>query len=492
MARFTLTGQTLGKYQILEPLGKGGMSQVYRAYHPQLDRYVALKVIRGDLVDEEGFLDRFQREARVVAGLRHPNIVQVHDFDSEDDLSYMVMELLEGDTLKSRLTNYHLRGERMPLGDVIRVMLDVLDGLAFAHDNGMIHRDIKPANILLTNDGQAVLADFGIAQIVGATRQTASGALMGTLRYMAPEQGLEGAYDARTDIYALGIVFYEMLFQNPPFDADTPLAVLMKHLNDPLPIPEDHGLPADIETILLRSLAKDPADRYQSAGKMAKAMYQAAQSLGLELPEQISAPLTFKTVESSGEGVAVLSGKSRDALKMAQFADDETAMTNLEAFVYEDNLPVTTDTNSDLRTASKVLNSIGVTVGFTVFAVFIAGLIGQGNFWENSWPIIIFMVGAFLFSITRITQQVWTLLPSGILFLQALLFSYFSLTNRWSDYSFLWIVQVAIVIFPIIFTINVAASNLDDETVARRLGALGVVASYGMALLVVLIGALVG
>ncbi|MCB0019237.1 MAG: serine/threonine protein kinase, partial [Anaerolineales bacterium] len=138
MARFTLTGQTLGKYQILEPLGQGGMSQVYRAYHPQLDRFVALKVIRGDLADEPDFLARFQREARAVAALRHPNIVQVHDFDVEDELSYMVMELLEGDTLKSRLSAYHLRDETMPLADAVRVMLDVLDGLAFAHDNGMI------------------------------------------------------------------------------------------------------------------------------------------------------------------------------------------------------------------------------------------------------------------------------------------------------------------------------------------------------------------
>jgi serine/threonine protein kinase len=233
MSPVLLEGQTLGKYRVLEQLGRGGMAQVYRAYHPQLDRYVAIKMLRPDLAEEEEFLARFRREAQAVAGLRHPNIVQVFDFDVQGDIYFMVMELLEGDTLKARLNDYRLRGERMPLGEVARVLLDVLNGLAYAHAEGMIHRDIKPANIMLTKRGQAVIADFGIAQIVGSARHTVSGALMGTLNYIAPEQGLEGHSDARSDIYSLGIVLYEMLTQRTPFDADTPLAILMKHLNDP-------------------------------------------------------------------------------------------------------------------------------------------------------------------------------------------------------------------------------------------------------------------
>jgi serine/threonine-protein kinase len=200
----SLKGQTLGKYRVLEPLGRGGMARVYRAYHPQLDRYVAIKVLRSDLVDDEEFLARFRREAQAVAALRHPNIVQVYDFDVEDGVSYMVMELLEGDTLKARLNDYRVRDEGMPWGDSVRITLDVLDGLAYANSEGMTHRDIKPANILLTRRGQAVITDFGIAQIVGATQHTAAGALMGTLNYIAPEQGLEGQSDARSDIYSLG------------------------------------------------------------------------------------------------------------------------------------------------------------------------------------------------------------------------------------------------------------------------------------------------
>src|SRR5512140_719402 len=145
MSPSNLEGMTLGKYRILEPLGRGGMAQVYKAYHPQLDRYVAIKVLRSDLVEHEEFLARFRREAHAVSGLRHPNIVQVFDFDVQgDDTYYMVMELLEGDTLRARLNEYRARGERMPLPEVLRILADVLNGLAYAHSEGIIHRDIKP------------------------------------------------------------------------------------------------------------------------------------------------------------------------------------------------------------------------------------------------------------------------------------------------------------------------------------------------------------
>jgi serine/threonine-protein kinase len=218
MAPTSLQGQTLGKYRILEPLGRGGMAQVYKAYHPTLDRYAAIKVLRSDLVEEAEFLARFRREARSVASLRHPNIVQVFDFDAQDDLYFMVMELLEGDTLKAHLNSFRTRNSRLPSEDMVRILQDVLAGLGYAHSEGIIHRDLKPANIMLTARGQAVLTDFGIAQIVGGTQYTVSGALMGTLSYMAPEQGLEGKCDARSDIYSLGIIFYEMLTGRVPLD----------------------------------------------------------------------------------------------------------------------------------------------------------------------------------------------------------------------------------------------------------------------------------
>ena len=286
MAPLSLEGQSLGKYRILEPLGRGGMAQVYKAYHPQLDRYVAVKILRSDLVEEEEFLARFRREARAVAALRHPNIVQIFDFDVQNDLYYMVMELLEGDTLKAYLNSLRIRNEKLPLGETVRIFTDVLAGLAYAHGEGIIHRDLKPANIMLTRRGQAVLTDFGIAQIVGGTQYTVSGALMGTLSYMAPEQGLDGHSDARSDIYSLGIAYYEALTGTVPFDADTPLAILMKHINDPLPLPRkaDPTIPESFERVALTALAKRPEDRFQSANEMAERLLAAAKETGIEIP----------------------------------------------------------------------------------------------------------------------------------------------------------------------------------------------------------------
>ncbi len=322
----SLEGQQLGKYTILEPLGSGGMARVYRAYHPKLDRYVAVKVLRSDLVDDPTFLSRFRQEAQAVAALRHPNIIQVFDFDVDDDLYYMVMELLDGDSLHTRLNDYRIRGEVMPYGEMVRVLLDVLDGLDYAHSEGMIHRDIKPANILLTKKGQAVLADFGIAQIIGSTQHTVSGALLGTLNYMAPEQGMKGTCDVRSDLYSMGIVFYEMLTQQPPYQADTPLAILMKHVNDPLPVPHqiDPTIPVGLERVVLKSLCKDPDDRYQSAAEMAESLRQAAEEAELELPSRISLPLSFSTELSPSESVAVISGTARGQLVDATFASEET------------------------------------------------------------------------------------------------------------------------------------------------------------------------
>ncbi len=329
MTPASLEGQTLGKYRVLEPLGRGGMARVYRAYHPQLDRYVAIKVLRSDLVEEEEFLARFRREAQAVAALRHTNVVQVFDFDVQDNVYYIVMELLEGDTLKTRLNDYRVRGEHTELGEMVRILLDVLDGLAYAHSEGMTHRDVKPANILLTKRGQAVVADFGIAQIIGGTRHTVSGALMGTLNYMAPEQGFEGRSDARSDIYSLGIVLYEALTGRTPFDADTPLAILMKHLNDPLPLPRqiDPAIPEPFERVVLKALAKRPEERYQSAEEMAQALHRAAEEAGAELPAHISLPLSFTTAEAPSEPVAVFSGAVREKIQEAQFAADDTDET---------------------------------------------------------------------------------------------------------------------------------------------------------------------
>ncbi len=459
MIQTQLEGQTLGKYQVLNPLGRGGMARVYRAYHPQLDRYVAIKVLRSDLVDAGDFLARFQREARAVASLRHPNIVQVFDFDVEtvgdDTLYYMVMELLEGDSLKSRLQAYRARGQRMPLEESLRVLLDVLDGLGYAHAEGVIHRDIKPANILLSRRGQAVLGDFGIAQIVGGARHTAVDALLGTVAYVAPEQGLEGHSDPRSDLYSLGVVLYELLAQRPPFDADTPLAVLLRHVNDPLPLPGDPAMPQPLERLLLKALAKRPEERYQSAGEMAEALRIAAQDLELALPDRLAPPLTFSTAEAPAEDVAIYSGATRAQVTDTGFADDDTNVTLAAAGASQQitplhspkvtlrlrehalQLPVKGEPGSIL--AASVLAPVWNLVG-----IMVAGIAGRPIF-AHGWPVELFLGSLILSTIMWASQSIWLLIPILLVLGNGLLFTYYTLSGNWEFWSFLWPLELFVV-----------------------------------------------
>ena len=270
-------GKTIGRYRIVEHLGRGGMAEVYKAYQPSLDRYVAIKLMHSFLADEKEFLTRFQREARVVATLRHPNIVQVHDFDVDSGVYYMVMEFIEGESLKSRLQDLEEEGEWVSLDDAARVILAVGSALKYAHERGMVHRDVKPANVMITVEGQVILTDFGIAKIVSASNLTASGALVGTPSYMAPEQGMGQPGDERSDIYSLGVMLYQLAVGRLPYDADTPLAVVLKHINDPLPLPRaiKPDLPESIERVILKALAKNPADRYQKVGELTIDLRQA-------------------------------------------------------------------------------------------------------------------------------------------------------------------------------------------------------------------------
>jgi serine/threonine protein kinase len=438
----SLEGQTIGKYRVLEALGRGGMAQVFRAYHPQLDRYVAIKVLRSDLVEHEEFLARFRREAHAVSGLRHPNIVQVFDFDVQDEQYYMVMELLEGNTLRARLNEYRTRGERMPLVEVLRILVDVLNGLGYAHTEGVIHRDIKPANIMLTKRDQAVVTDFGIAQIVGSTQYTVSGALMGTLSYMAPEQGLKGHCDARSDIYSLGIVLYEMLTGYTPFDADTPLAILMKHLNDPLPLPSkiDPALPAVLEPIVLKALAKDPEDRYQSAAEMIAALQQAIES-GLPTGKRLVLPPLGGLASQ-----AVFSGTSR-----RQFVDKGFAEADTD-FDVSTVPPAASATSSALTPleqlserlaptpAQAVLTSIGVIILANFFVAMLL-VYTRLNGFAYGWTFEIFLFAGFLTSIGWSRRKPWLLTPAILFAGNALIMAYCSLTGRWGDWFFLWLLE---------------------------------------------------
>jgi tRNA A-37 threonylcarbamoyl transferase component Bud32 len=265
-----MIGKTIGKYRIVEHLGRGGMAEVYKAYQPNLDRYVAVKMMHTFLSDEKEFLARFEREAKVVATLRHPNIVQVYDFDAEGGVYYMVMEYISGETLKTRLQRLEANNEWVAPDDAARIILAVGSALKYAHERGMVHRDVKPANVMITLEGQVILTDFGIAKIVSASNLTASGAMVGTPSYMAPEQGMGQPGDERSDIYSLGVMLYQLVLGRLPFDADTPLAVVLKHINDPLPLPKalNPDISDDLNRVILKALAKDPNDRYQKVADM--------------------------------------------------------------------------------------------------------------------------------------------------------------------------------------------------------------------------------
>ncbi len=272
-----LTGQTIGKYRIVSRLGRGGMAVVYKAYQANLDRYVAIKVLHGHLADESNFVRRFEREAKVVAGLRHPNIVQVFDFDRQGDMYYMAMEFINGPTLKLELEERHRQGQLFELKETGRIMVALCQAIDYAHSRGMVHRDLKPANFILTEEGQILILDFGIAKIMGDVKHTLTGAVIGTPAYMSPEQGQGERGDNRSDIYSLGVVLYEMVTGKTPFDADTPYAVILKHITDPLPLPRlvNPNLPEALERVILKALSKDPNGRFQSGLEFAAAIKNA-------------------------------------------------------------------------------------------------------------------------------------------------------------------------------------------------------------------------
>jgi serine/threonine protein kinase len=485
----SLQGKVLGKYRVLEPLGRGGMARVYRGYHPELERHVAIKVLCPELVGEP-FLARFQREARSVAALRHPNIVQVFDFDVQDGLYYMVMELLEGDTLHARLNDYRVRGQPMPWGDTARILLDVLDGLAYAHSQGVIHRDIKPGNILLTREGQAVLSDFGIAHIVGGTQHTASGAWVGTASYMAPEQGMEGQSDARSDIYSVGVVLYEMLLQRAPFEADTPLALLIKHAREPLPCPRavDPSIPAPLERVAIVALAKAPEDRYQGAEEMAQAVREAAVLAGIALPDRLPPSHSITIADALAEPVSVLSGTELEAvdprwgephteampveLLPQERVEEWQALSPLgralregakrslrEAFdaierdvrdlpsavqaVAQDLAP-SAETQAQWRRWQPVTYAVSATLIVNAAVLLLSGVTGWWDVLHVAWPMELFYLAAILSSVMMAADLPLLLGVVGFLAGNGLFLSYCTISGNWRSWIYLPIPDLAL------------------------------------------------
>lgn len=266
----TWVGKQFGNYRIEEVIGKGAMAEVYRAFHPNLNRHVAIKRLRSFLAEQTDMLDRFQREAQNIAGMDHPNIVKVYDFDKLDSMYYMVMEFIDGEPLKDVLKQFEKKDESLPILEAVQIGRDVGDALAYAHAREIVHRDIKPANVMLERSGRIVLTDFGLARLLSGPQFTSTGTIVGTPSYMSPEQGTGNTGDARSDIYSLGAMLYELLTGDPPFSGETPIAVIYKHINAPVPpIRElNPNIPEGLEQVILRAMAKKPEARYANAGEM--------------------------------------------------------------------------------------------------------------------------------------------------------------------------------------------------------------------------------
>jgi len=252
-----LVGQTLGPYRLVERMGQGGMASVYRAYEAGLDRYVAVKVLPQFLANDPNFSARFTREAKAVAQLEHPNIVPIYSFGETNGISYIAMQLIKGGSLK------HKRGNRMEYQDAFALILPITRALGYAHKQEIIHRDVKPSNVLVREDGWPLLADFGLARMAESSSEklTGTGVGMGTPMYMSPEQGQGKGVDHRTDIYSLGIMLYELITGDVPFHADTPMAIVIKHMTAPMPMPCSliDDLPEDVEALILKATARNGA-----------------------------------------------------------------------------------------------------------------------------------------------------------------------------------------------------------------------------------------
>lgn len=309
------------RYEIIKSIGEGGMANVYLGYDEILDRNVAVKVLRGDLSNDEKFVRRFQREALSASSLSHPNIVEMYDVGEDNGLYYIVMEYVEGKTLKQLLK----RRGTLTLSEAIDIMLQLTDGMAHAHDSYIIHRDLKPQNIMMQDDGQVKITDFGIAMALNSTQLTQTNSVMGSVHYLPPEQASGKGSTIKSDIYSLGIIFYELLTGKLPFKGDNAVEIALKHMREEIPsLKEDHpNIPQSIENIILKAVAKNPKNRYDDAKSMHNDLLTA-----LDDERMDEAPYVYKYPEHESENtkrikkLEELEQETEDD-KIAEKIDDE-------------------------------------------------------------------------------------------------------------------------------------------------------------------------
>ena len=316
------------RYQIIKTLGEGGMANVYLAHDTILDRNVAVKVLRGDLASDEKFVRRFQREALSASSLSHPNIVEMYDVGEDDGQYYIVMEYVDGKTLKQVLKQ---RGH-LSITEVVDIMLQLTDGMAHAHDAYIIHRDIKPQNIMILANGMIKITDFGVAASLNSTQLTQTNSVMGTVHYLPPEQAQGKGSTIKSDIYSMGIMMYELLTGLVPYKGDNAVEIALKHLKEPVPSIRkvDPSIPQSIENIIIKATAKNPKNRYSDARSMHEDLKTA-----LDDSRKDEKKYVYKYPENDAEETKKIESEIK-AVKKEEPAKVESTVKNIEKKLEED------------------------------------------------------------------------------------------------------------------------------------------------------------
>ena len=363
-----MKGQKISdRYQVIKSIGEGGMANVYLAYDTILDRNVAVKVLRGDLANDEKFVRRFQREALAASSLSNPNIVEVYDVGEDNGEYYIVMEYIEGKHLKQLLKK---RG-KLTVGEAVDIVMQITDGLSVAHDSYIIHRDIKPQNIMILENGLVKITDFGIAMAMNSTQLTQTNSVMGSVHYLPPEQASGKGATLQSDIYSIGILFYELLTGKLPFKGENAVEIALKHLKEPLPSvrEEDPDIPQSVENIIIKATAKNPKNRYSDAREMHEDLKTCLE------PERINEPkIKLKYQEVSDDTKVIKQVKPE--VKKQEKSDIKPKKGNNKIEEEKDEVVVKKITGDDLKKQNKTLIKLasiftGLIIVITVVFVFI-------------------------------------------------------------------------------------------------------------------------
>ena len=326
-------GETLGNYKVEKTIGRGRMAEVYLATHRDKGYPVAIKVVHSHLMSDKSFLNRFEREAQVLTQLEHPHIVYVYEYKASREIAYLVMEYLQAGTLGDKLKAYTGQGEKFPMSEALQIMEPVASAVDYAHEHDLVHSDLKPANILFRDNGDPVLTDFGLAFLLDHPHLNASKTITGTPAYLSPEQAEGQPGDARSDIYTLGIILYELLTGYPPFQGNH-ISVVMKHISETPPSLRTLGcyVPKQVEDVIMKALEKEPHQRYQSAQVLLRSLREAFEkTIPEELPkEEVGAKAVAETVEASAEAEPILETETELAPAQAEVAAFATPLVSGE------------------------------------------------------------------------------------------------------------------------------------------------------------------